>query len=112
MTLPLSVLGVLGLCWVGFGKPTHIQAPESLALGVCVLGVLGLCARARARFFLIVENDGEINLYANPEKPNTPNTLNTDAPNQLNSLGFECVGFVLGLPKCVLGSDREVGDDE
>ncbi|WP_155766717.1 hypothetical protein [Pseudomonas putida] len=112
MSSPASVLGVLGMCWVGFGKPTHIESTEFVALRACVLGVLGLCARARARFFLIVENDGEINLYANPEKPNTPNSLNTDAPNPLNSLGFECVGFVLGLPKCVLGSDREVGDDE
>ncbi len=98
MTLPLSVLGVLGLCWVGFSKPTHIQAPESVALGVCVLGVLGLCARARARFFLIAEIEGGRNLYANPEKPNTPNTLNTVTSNPLNSLSFECVGFVLGLP--------------
>jgi hypothetical protein len=98
MTLPLSVLGVLGLCWVGFGKPTHIQAPESVALGVCVLGVLGLCARARAQFFLIAEIEGGRNLYANPEKPNTPNTLNTVTSNPLNSLSFKCVGFVLGLP--------------
>lgn len=96
MTLPLSVLGVLGLCWVGFGKPTRIQAPESVALGVCVLGVLGLCARAR--FFLIAEIERGTNLYANPEKPNTPNTLNTVTSNPLNSLSSECVGFVLGLP--------------
>ncbi|MBH3349806.1 hypothetical protein [Pseudomonas putida] len=112
MTSPASVLGVLGMCWVGFGKPTHIESTEFVACRACVLGVLGLCARARARFFLIAENDGELNLYANPEKPNTPNTLNTDALNPLNSLGFECVGFVLALPLCVLGSNREAGDDK
>lgn len=96
MTPPVSVLGVLGLCWVGFGKPTHIQVPESVALGVCVLGVLGLRTRARASFFLIAGIDGEINSYASLKKPNTPNTLNTYFLKALNSLSFKCVGFVLG----------------
>lgn len=96
MTPSVSVLGVLGLCWVGFSKPTHIQAPDSVVMRACVLGVLGLHARACTRSFAIVENEGSKNLYANPEKPNTPNTLNTDASNPLNSLGFKCVGFVLG----------------
>ena len=108
----VGVLGVLGWCLVGSGKSTQFQAPESLMLRACVLGVLGLCARARARFFLIAENDGELNLHANPEKPNTPNTLNTDALNPLNSLGFECVGFVLALTKCVLSSDLEAADEQ
>lgn len=98
MTPPVSVLGVLGVCRVGFGKPTHIQVSESVALRACVLGVLGMRARARAGVFLIVDIEGERNFYASPEKPNTPNTLNTDVSNPLNALGFECVGFVLGLP--------------
>lgn len=96
MTPPVSVLGVLGWCWVGFRKPTQIQAPESLTWRQCVLGVLGSRTHARMRSFSNPGIEGWINLYANPEKPNTPNTLNTDASNPLNSLGFECVGFVLG----------------
>lgn len=96
MTPPVSVLGVLGWCWVGFRKPTQIQAPESVAWRHCVLGVLGSRTRTRMRSTSTAKIEGRMNLYANPEKPNTPNTLNTDASNPLNSLGFECVGFVLG----------------
>lgn len=108
----VSVLGVLGLCWVCFGKPTQVRALDSVPWRACVLGVLGLCTRARRRVFFNSDSEGEKNLYANLDKPNTPNTLNSHSLNSLNSLDFECVGFVLGLPKCVLGSDREVGDDE
>lgn len=96
MTPPVSVLGVLGLCWVGFDKPTHIQVTESVAFGGGVLGVLGLCTRARAPFFLSAGIDGEINSYASLKKPNTPNTLNTYSLKALNSLSFKCFGFVLG----------------
>lgn len=50
--IPLaSVLGVLGLCWVGFGKPTQVRAPNSVVWMACVLGVLGLRTRARRRAF-------------------------------------------------------------
>lgn len=95
MTTPVSVLGVLGRCWVGCGKPTQFKTPDSLALRECVLGVLGFRTRARTRFF---SNgiEGVKNLHVTPEKPNTPNTFNTDESNPLNLLGFECVGFVLG----------------
>lgn len=99
MTPPVSVLGVLGWCWVGFRKPTQIQVPESVAWRHCVLGVLGvlgLSTRTRMRSTSTTEIEGRINPYANPEKPNTPNTLNTDAFNSLNSLDFVCVGSVLG----------------
>lgn len=96
MTRSASVLGVLGWCWVGFYWPTQSHAPESVALRVCVLGVLGLRARARTRCFQLLKTDDAVSLYANPEKPNTPNTLNTDYSNPLIPLGFECVGFVLG----------------
>lgn len=94
MIPPVGVSGVLGWCWVGFRKPTQIQAPESVAWRHCVLGVLG--SRTRTRSTSTAEIEGRIDLYATPEKPNTPNTLNTDSSNPLNSLGFECVGFVLG----------------
>lgn len=50
MTSPVSVLGVLGWCWVGVPKPTHIQPPDFVVLRGCVLGVLGLRTRARANF--------------------------------------------------------------
>ena len=96
MTPPSSVLGVLGWCWVGFGKPTQVQAPDSVAWRVRVLGVLGLRTRARRRAFLNGESEGVKNLYARFDKPNTPNTLNTVLSNPLNSLGCKCVGFVLG----------------
>lgn len=91
-----SVLSVLGLCWAGFGKSTHVRTPDSVAWRVCVLGVLGLRARARRRTFYNDDPEVEKNTYASPDKPNTPNTLNTGLSNPLNSLSFKCVGFVLG----------------
>lgn len=112
MTPLASGLGVLGLCWVRFGKPTHVRAANSVAWNACVLGVLGLRTRARRRAFFNSYSEGEKNPYANLDKPNTPNTLNSGSPNPLNSLALKCVEFVLGLPKCVLGNDREAGDDE
>jgi hypothetical protein len=96
MTPPAIVLGVLGACWVGFGKPTQVRATYSVAWRACVLGVLGLRTRARRRAFFNGDSEGAIISYARFDKPNTPNTLNTGASNLLNSLGFECVGFVLG----------------
>lgn len=107
-----SVLGVLGLCWVGFGKPTQVRTANSVAWMACVLGVLGLCTRARRRAFFNSDSEGEKNPYASLDKPNTPNTLNSHSLNPLNSLALECVGFVLGLPLYVLGSDLEVGDEK
>lgn len=97
MILSVGVLGVLGLCWVGCGRPTHVQTPDSVARGTCVLGVLGLCTRARRRNFLNVESPISKNLHASLDKPNTPNTLNSTSNKSLNSLGLKCVGFVLGL---------------
>lgn len=96
MTTPASVLGVLGWCWVGFGKPTQVQVPDSVAWRACVLGVLGLRTRARRRAFFNVDSEGVRISHARFDKPNTPNTLNTGFSNTLNLLGFPCVGFVLG----------------
>lgn len=96
MTTTESVLGVLGLCWVGFGKPTHVGPPETAACGGGVLGVLGLCARARVRDSFLWSWSAGKNLYARAEKPNKPNTPNTPLINSLISLSFICVGFVLG----------------
>ncbi len=107
-----SVLGVLGLCWVGFGKPTQVRAPNSMVWMACVLGVLGLRTRARRRAFFNSYSKGKKKTYASLDKPNTPNTPNSYSLTPLNSLAFECVGFVLGLTQCVLGSVREAGDEE
>lgn len=96
MTAPLSVLSVLGWCWVDFRRPTQVQTPKSLAWRHCVLGVLGSRAHARMRSTSTAAIEGGIKLHANPEKPNTPNTLNTVSSNPSNSLGFGCVGFVSG----------------
>lgn len=96
MTSLVSVLGVLGWCRVVYCKSTQFQAPASVAWAQCVLGVLGSRTRTRMRSSSIAEIKGMMNLHATPEKPNTPNTLNTDASNPLSLLGFECVGFVLG----------------
>lgn len=91
-----SVLGVLGLCWVGFGKSTQVRIPDSVAWRACVLGVLGLRTRARRRVFFNGDSEGGENLYANLGKPNTPNTPNSHSLNPLNLLVFMCVGSVLG----------------
>lgn len=96
MNLTVSVVGVLGWCWVNFRKPTQIQAPEPVAWRECVLGVLGSRTYARMRSTSNAGIECRINLYATPEKPNTPNTLNTVDFKPLNLLSFECVGFVWG----------------
>lgn len=96
MSATASVLGVLGLCWVGFDRSTQCLPLKSVALRAGVWGVLGLCACARMRLLFNAGNEPKENLYASPEKPNTPNTLNTDSINQLILLSFNCVGFVLG----------------
>lgn len=90
------VLGVLGLCWVHFCNPTHIEPPYFEDPSTPVLGVLGLRARARAYGIFLKPIRFPKKSYARTKKPNTPNTLNTPIHNSLNLLGFNCVGFVLG----------------
>lgn len=96
MTTSIRVLGVLGWCWVDCGRSTQFQTPESPVLRASVLGVLGLCTRTRIRIFYNCDPSVGTKPHANPERPNTPNTLNTATCNQLISLGFKCVGSVLG----------------
>lgn len=96
MTPTASVLGVLGWCWVGFCKPTQAKPAKSVAWRHCVLRVLGSRTHARMRSTSTAEIEWAINLYANPEKPNTPNTLNSNSFKSLNLLVFLCVGVVLG----------------
>lgn len=105
MTTPKSVLGVSGVCWVAFAYPTQVEASNGAALpGVC--WVCWVCTRAHACAFNRAITDGEAltqrkNPYARTEKPNTPNTLNTDSLKVLIYKGFKCVGFVLGWAFCV-----------
>jgi hypothetical protein len=105
MTLPKSVLGCAGLCWVGFANPTQVKGSNGGAFrGVC--WVCWVCTRAHACALHRATTDKtatqeEKNLYARAEKPNTPNTLNTDSLKMLIYKGFKCVGFVLGWAFCV-----------
>lgn len=95
-----SVLGVLGMCWVDFANPTHIEASNGAGCsGVC--RVCWVWRRARACALNIQQVKGaalgaEFFSYARHEKPNTPNTLNTEGFKALICKGFECVWFVLG----------------
>jgi len=91
-----SVLGVLGLCWVGLSNPTRIEPPKFKASRAPVLGVLGLRTRARAGDLFLMLRQANKKTYARTQKPNKPNTLNTTTNKVLNLLGFICVGFVLG----------------
>ncbi|WP_252090427.1 hypothetical protein [Pseudomonas sp. MWU13-3659] len=90
------VLGVLGLCWVGLSNSTRVETPNFKASRTPVLGVLGSRARVRARDLFLMPRQLNKKTYARTQKPNKPNTLNTPIENALNSLGFICVGFVLG----------------
>lgn len=103
MTIPKSVLGVLSVCWVDSGSSTQIAIPESVSLrAVCRVCWVYARAGARARDIHSDLKGGNF-FHANPEKPNKPNTLNTCFLNCLISMGFICVGFVLGCLRSVLG---------
>lgn len=96
------VLGVLGVCWVGFRYPTRFRTfyfgPLRQLCGVC-----WVCRRARAWATLFESKTAIFFSYARTVKPNTPNTLNTFDLKLLNLKGFSCVGFVLGVVFFVLG---------
>lgn len=96
MSASVSVVGVLGWCWVRSGRPTQSQAPESAGWRASVAGVLGLRTRTRRRANFSGAAIGEFQAHAKPQKLNKPNTLNTTMGNQLILLSFNCVGFVLG----------------
>ncbi|WP_143492084.1 hypothetical protein [Pseudomonas sp. B28(2017)] len=104
MTTPKSVLGVSGVCRVGFGYPTQIEAFNYAGLRVlCWVCWVWRRVRACVVFFAVKTMDGKFS-YARSEKPNKPNTLNTMLLKVLILKGFSCVGFVLGCGFCVLGS--------
>ena len=104
MNTPKSVSGVLGMCRVGFGYPTRIQA-LSYAGSRLVCGVCWVLRRVRACVKLLaLETEARIFSYARAEKPDKPNTLNSKLVMVLILKGFVCVGFVLGYGFFVSGS--------
>lgn len=98
-----SVLGVLGVCWVGFRYPTQFQAFYFAALRL-LCWVCWVCRRARAWATLFESLAAGFFSYARTVKPNTPTTPNTFDLKLLNLRGFRCVGFVLGMAFFVSGS--------
>ena len=103
MSTPKSVLGVSGVCRVGFCYPTQFQsfiyAGFRLLCWVC-----WVWCRARMRDVICIEVHGQFFSYARTEKPNKPNTLNSKLIKILILKGFICVGFVSGCGFSVLGS--------
>ena len=104
MTTPKSVLGVSGVCRVGFGYPTQFQA--FIFAGFRLLcWVCWVWRRVRACVTLFaLKAMGRFFSCARTEKPNKPNTLNSKLLKVLILKGFICVGFVLGSGFSVLGS--------
>ena len=97
-----SVLGVLGVCWVGFRYPTQFRAFYFAVLRL-LCWVCWVCRRARAWATLFESIAPRFFSYARTVNPNTPNTLKTFDLKLLNLKGFKCVGFVLGVAVFVLG---------
>lgn len=97
-----NVLGVLGVCWVGFRYPTQFQA-FYFATFRLVCWVCWVWLRARAWAMLFESMSVRFFSYARTVKPNTPNTPNTIDLKLLNLKGFSCVGFVLGIAFFVSG---------
>lgn len=104
MTTPKCVLGVSGVCRVGFGYPTQLQAFIFAGFRLLCL-VCWVCHRVRACMTLFALKTTErIFSNARTEKPNKPNTLNSKLIIVLILKGFICVGFVLGSGFFVSGS--------
>ena len=102
MNTPKSVLGVSGVCRVGFRYSTQFQTFIHAAFRL-LCWVCWVCRRARAWVTLFQSMTARFFSYARTVKPNTPNTLNTFDLGLLNLKGFSCVGFVLGMAFFVSG---------
>ena len=101
------VSGVLGVCWVTFGNSTQVRANKFKGCrALCWVCWVYTRARVCTHIFLALRcsHGNRKNLYARTEKPNKPNTLNTDRLKVLILKGFICVGFVLGCGFFVSGS--------
>ena len=104
MTASKSVLGVSGVCRVGFRYSTQFQTLIHAAFRP-LCWVCWVCRRARAYVTLIALKRRPIFFsYARTYKPNKPNTLNSKLIKILILKDFICVGAVLGLVIFVLGS--------
>ena len=104
MTTPNSVLGVSGVCRVGFRDSTQVEPLYCAAFRV-VCGVCWVWFRVRACVTLLVgEISAGISSYARTDKPNTLNTPNSKLIKILILKGFICVWFVLGMVFFVSGS--------
>lgn len=112
MTIFKSVLGVLSVCRVDFEYSTQFECPKYMPSRL-LCGVCWVLCRARACMPFFVTNSAEgISSYAKADKPNKPNTLNSNFFEALNLKGFICVGFVSGCGISVLGWVlREQGND-
>lgn len=104
MSAPKSVLGVSGVCWVGFEYPTQFLALNYAGFRrLC--GVCWVWRRARACMTLFEwQTKAVIFSYARTDKPNKPNTLNSKLMKVLILKRFICVWFVLGSAFFVSGS--------
>lgn len=103
MTIFKSVLGVLSVCRVDFEYPTRFECPNYMPSRV-LCGVCWVLRRARACMTFAATNSAEgIFSYAKTNKPNKPNTLNSNLFEALNLKDFICVGFVSGCGISVLG---------
>lgn len=98
------VLGVLGVCWVGFVYPPQLTDRNHKALrALCWVCWVFLRARACARRF----HEGLTTIKNSHARANKPNTLNTHYTNLLKYMiykCFSCVGCVLGWAFFVSGS--------
>ncbi len=104
MSTSNCVLGVSGVCRVGFCYSTQFNAFVYAAFSL-LCGVCWVCRRARAYVTLFALNRRPTFFpYARNNKPNKPNTLNSKLIKILILKGFICVGFVLGWVFFVLGS--------
>lgn len=108
MSPAICVLGVSGVCWVGFRYPTQFKAFYFAAFRL-VCWVCWVWRRARTWATLFESMAARFFSYASTLKPNTPNTLNTFDLRLLNLKGFRCVGFVLGKVFSVSGWVLSVG---
>lgn len=113
MSARVCVLGVLGCVGFGFATP-HSGEPATAGLCGRCAGCVGFDARAgvHAANRLAASRAALFFSYARAEKPNKPNTPDTDTLKALICKGFECVGFVLGWAfVCRVGFAGEVGRD-
>lgn len=99
-----SVLGVQGCVGFAFAG-LHMKCPLfSRPAGVCV-GCVGLSRTRTYAHENQPANQPEKKLHANSKKACTPYTPYALLIKSLYSLGFKCVGSVLGWAVCVLGLD-------